>query len=131
AAARTAEAAGDWDETLRIYAAGLEQFAAEDTIAVAEILRKIGLVHFHRGFFESALDYFQKSLTIADALGADVQVAAAKNCQAIAHQSLGQLDLAESLYHTAQELAHINGDETLVVMIDQNLGTIASIRGEA
>src|SRR5689334_6001361 len=91
--ARRAEAAGDWDEALRIYGDGLDQFSPAGGVPVADILRKIGLVHFHRGFFESSLEYFQKSLNIAHHASADVQVAAAQNCLAVAHQALGQLDL--------------------------------------
>jgi putative nucleotidyltransferase with HDIG domain len=45
-------------------------------------------------------------------------------------QALGELDHATQLYRTAQQMAESLGNARLAVMIEQNLGTIASIRGD-
>lgn len=129
-AARSAETSGQWDDALSLYEDALTHFRADGGAPAAELLRKIGLVHYYRGHFEIALDHFARSQDIASEAGLPGLVAAAGNCLALVHQSLGQLDIAESLYLTAQEIAVQTGDTQLAVMIDQNLGTIASIRGE-
>lgn len=130
-AARAAEASGQWDEALAIYESALAGHREQGGAPAAELLRKIGLVHYYRGSFDVALALFESSKRIADEAGASAHSAAAMNCLAIVHQSLGQLEYAESLYRAAQEQADQAGDERLAVMIDQNLGTIASIRGDS
>ncbi|MGQ0561325.1 MAG: tetratricopeptide repeat protein [Gemmatimonadota bacterium] len=130
-AARAAEASGDWDAALTIYEDALEQFREAGGEPVAELLRKIGLVHYYRGNFEISFALFERSRSVAEESGLTDQVAAAANCLAIVHQSLGQLDTAEALYEAAQKQALEAGNERLAVMIDQNLGTIANIRGDS
>lgn len=130
-AARAAESCGQWDDALSIYEKALDEFTSEGGEAVAELLRKIGLVHYYRGYFEMAMILFDRSMRAAEENGLTGHIAAASNCLAIVHQSLGQLDIAESLYAAAQQQALRAGNHHLVVMIDQNLGTIANIRGDS
>jgi putative nucleotidyltransferase with HDIG domain len=130
-AARAAEASGQWDDALSIYEKALEQHRANGGEAVAELLRKIGLVHYYRGNFEMSFALFERSKATAQNAELLGHVAAADNCLAIVHQSLGQLDTAETLYEEAQRYALAAGNESLAVMIDQNLGTIANIRGDS
>ena len=130
-AARVAEASGRWDEALSTYESALEHFRAAGGEPVAELLRKIGLVHYYRGNFELSFALFERSKATAHSAGLIGLVAAANNCLAIVHQSLGQLDTAESLYEEAQQQAVMAGNDGLAVMIDQNLGTIANIRGDS
>ncbi|HUP89027.1 MAG TPA: tetratricopeptide repeat protein [Longimicrobiales bacterium] len=129
--ARAAEAAGHWDRALETYEQALEQFRAAGGEPVAELLRKIGLVHYYRGNFEQSLTLFERSREIALNASATGHIAAAVNCLAIVRQALGQLDIAQSLYEEAHSQAVQIGDDRLAVMIDQNLGTIASIRGDS
>ena len=130
-AARAAEAGGQWDDALSMYESALESFRAAGGEPVAELLRKIGLVHYYRGNFELSFAMFERSKTVAQDGGLLSHVAAASNCLAIVHQSLGQLDVAEIIYEDAQRQAVECGNEALAVMIDQNLGTIANIRGDS
>ena len=130
-AARAAETSGQWDDALSMYEAALERFRVDGGEPVAELLRKIGLVHYYRGSFEMAFALFERSKTTATACGSVSHIAAANNCLAIVHQSLGQLDIAEILYEEAQRQALDAGNDSLAVMIDQNLGTIANIRGDS
>lgn len=114
-----------------MYEAALEQFRAGGGEPVAELLRKIGLVHYYRGNFEQAFASFERSKTVAQASGLASQIAAANNCLGIVHQSLGQIEVAEILYEEALQQANECGNEALAVMVDQNLGTIANIRGDS
>src|SRR5205807_2745730 len=54
----------------------------------------------------------------------------ALNVVAIVHQTGGDLDLAESMYMEARITAQSIRDAEALAMIDQNLGTVASIRGD-
>src|SRR5687768_529368 len=126
--ARAAEELGRWDAALETYHQALAQWQAG--APGAELLRKIGLVHYYRGDFDVAQNLFQSSRRVATESDAGLQIASATNCLAIVKQAQGQLDMAEELYATAQKLADELGAVRLSVMIDQNLGTIASIRGD-
>jgi putative nucleotidyltransferase with HDIG domain len=130
-AARAAETSGNWDDALAMYESALEHFRAEGGEPVAELLRKIGLVHYYRGNFEVAFAIFERSKTVAQDSGLGGLVAAANNCLAIVHQSLGQIELAEHRYEEALHQALEACNDRLAVMIDQNLGTIANIRGDS
>jgi putative nucleotidyltransferase with HDIG domain len=130
-AARAAETSGNWDDALAMYESALEQFRAQGGEPVAELLRKIGLVHYYRGNFELAFAIFERSKSVAEESGLTGHVAGANNCLAIVHQSLGQIELAEHLYEVALHQALEAGNDRLAVMIDQNLGTIANIRGDS
>src|SRR5688500_712286 len=130
-AARAAETSGNWDDALAMYESALENFRAQGGEPVAELLRKIGLVHYYRGNFELAFAIFERSKTVAEENGLIGHVAGANNCLAIVHQSLGQIELAEHLYEVALHQALEVGNDRLAVMIDQNLGTIANIRGDS
>ncbi|HEY0306039.1 MAG TPA: tetratricopeptide repeat protein [Longimicrobiales bacterium] len=128
--ARAAEEGGDWDDALSMYETALAECRALGGAPVAELLRKIGLVHYYRGDFDKAGTLFRQSKEVAADTGLTDQLAAVQNCLGIVHQALGQLDLAEELYLEAQQLAEKAGNRHLAVMIDQNLGTISSIRGD-
>jgi putative nucleotidyltransferase with HDIG domain len=128
--ARDAEVAGNWDEALSTYQTALAECRLLGGAPVSELLRKIGLVHYYRGDFEAAGSLFRQSKDVAVAADLTDQLAAAQNCLGILHQALGQLELAESLYLEARQLAERVGNAHLAVMVEQNLGTVASIRGD-
>jgi putative nucleotidyltransferase with HDIG domain len=128
--ARAAEVGGDWDAALSLYETALAERRTLGGAPVAELLRKIGLVHYYRGDFDKAGTLFRQSKDVAAEEGLSEHLASAQNCLGIVHQALGQLELAETFYLEAQALAMKAGNKRLMVMIDQNLGTVASIRGD-
>lgn len=128
--AKIAEASGDLDEALRLYETTLAEFLTEGGEPVAELQRKIGLVYLWRGNSAEAQKRFVISREVAIAHGLQKQLAAATNALAAVYQSNGQLETAESLYHEAFEIAERIDDAALAVNVEQNLGTIANIRGD-
>jgi putative nucleotidyltransferase with HDIG domain len=58
-------------------------------------------------------------------------VAHAVSCQALVHHVRGDLDTASRKYEWALKRAQLTGDTELMAIIGQNLGAIASIRGDA
>lgn len=128
AAARSAEEAGSWETALELYHEGL-QLWEPGTPQAAELLRKVGLIHYYRGDHEIALNLFESSRRVAEQVGFSGLTAQALNCLGIVRQALGQLDLAEDLYLHAYVLARGLDDSGLMLMIDQNLAIVACIRG--
>ena len=131
-AANAARSDGAWEKALVQYETSLARVPKEgDARAAAEILRAIGNVHYARGDLEQARDVFTVSLAIAEASALPEQTVPALNCLAVVEQFCGEIGEAEKLYTRARELADGLGDERRAAMIEQNLGTLANVRGDA
>jgi putative nucleotidyltransferase with HDIG domain len=94
------------------------------------ILRRIGRSYLDDGDFAAGLDCLEAALAIAEAIGDAGAIAHTTNVMAISYWQRGQLEDAERLYGEAGRMAVAAGDERLSAMIDQNLGVIASMRGD-
>ena len=131
AGARAAERAGDWDAALTHYESAFASLTVGGTAAdAADLFRWIGTVHRVRGDGERAEEAYEASLAIAECARLPFQIASALNCLGILVQFQGKPDLAEAHYTEARRYAVDAGDDRIVAMIDQNLGTLASIRGD-
>ena len=128
AEARTAERSGHWMEARSHYQRLLDG-AHTDAKEKCAVLRWIGRTHVEEGRPEEALPIFERALMAAEAVADVGGEAHALNWIAIAEQSMGNLDRSEELYARARVRAVRAGDDLLVAMIDQNLGTVANIRG--
>ncbi len=129
--ARAAEHAGDWDVALERYAQALDQARAEGSPApMADVLRWIGQIHFRRGEYDSAQDWFRQSRAVAEAGRLIPQSASALNCLALVEQFQGRPARAEELYGQAALLAEAAGNRKLRALIEQNLGILANVRGD-
>ncbi|HEX6588337.1 MAG TPA: HD domain-containing phosphohydrolase [Longimicrobiales bacterium] len=130
--AHSAEQAGEWTQALERYAKAFSLVTSEgDAAMAAEILRCTGVVHWQRGDGELAEECFDGSIEIA--LRADLPLlrARALNCLAIVEQFRGRIDRARELYGEARAIAGELQDDRTLAMVDQNLGTLANIQGEA
>jgi len=125
----SAEEAGDWEAALEIYHEGLHIWDP-GTPQAAELLRRVGLIHYYRGDYEVALNLFESSRRVALQVNFRGLEAQALNCLGIVRQALGEIDVAEQHYQHAQLLASDLEDHGLAVMLDQNLAILACIRGE-
>ena len=126
-----AERIGDWNSALDQYeSALLNANATGDFPRAADLLRAIGRLHFERGEYERALDLFQQSLTQAETSGSAAQKGAAFNCLAVVEQFIGNIAGAEQHYRAAAEIAEQAGDRKLAGLVQQNLGALATVRGE-
>ena len=126
-----AERIGEWDAALREYESALVAANARaDFPRVADLLRSIGRLYFERGDYDRAAEIFNKSLAQAEACGTATQRGAALNCLGVVEQFQGRIDAAEAHYTAASQLAVQFGDRKLGALVEQNLGTLATIRGE-
>lgn len=129
--AKQSERHGHWSDARAHYAALLnDPHLKEPNFAGrAMLLRWIGRTHLEEGRPEEALVTYKQALATATRGDDLAGIAHATNCLAIAEQQMGNLDRSEDLYVEARGAATELGDDALVAMIDQNLGTIANIRG--
>ena len=101
-----------------------------DPATASMIMRRMARCYIEEADFEAALDCLMAARETALAHSDTVGVTHATNLQAIAAQQRGDLDAAQRLYHDARIQAIAAGAWALVAMIDQNLGTVANIRGD-
>jgi len=137
------ELAGHIGEALKVERAGRRSAAREmyekalyrldrkeHAATAAALLRWTGRTYADDADTEAAFDCYAASLAISMANGDRPGVASVINLMAIAQQQRGELDEAARLYKRAVKYATLADEPQLVVMIEQNLGTIATIRGD-
>jgi putative nucleotidyltransferase with HDIG domain len=129
--AEAAESAGRRALARQRYESALYLLRGPDQAATAStILRRIGRSYLDDGDASAGLDCLEAALAIAEATEDAGGVAHTTNVMAISHCQRGSLEDAERLWLEASALAQIARDERLGAMIDQNLGVIASMRGD-
>ena len=94
------------------------------------ILRRIGRTYLDDGDFAAGMDCLDGALAVADANENAAEIAHTINVMAISYWQRGSLEEAIRLYDDAARMARVAGDERLLAMIDQNLGVVASMRGD-
>ena len=94
------------------------------------ILRRIARCFVEEANVEAAQDCLDVAEAVARANGDAVGVAHSTNLRAITAQQLGDLTGAQQLYLAARRQARAARADALVAMLDQNLGTVANIKGD-
>jgi len=96
----------------------------------ASVMRWIGRTYIDDANMEAAVDCLTAALAVSEAIGDAAGAAHAVNAMAGAHLQSGMPDEAERLYQGALQHARAAGEDRLCAMIEQNLGILASIRGD-
>lgn len=128
--AQKSERAGQRDFARRRYETALYVLRGGDGAVAGAIIRRVARTYFDDGQFDAALDCLVAAIAIGEAIGDTSGIAHAMNLTAIATGHRGDIDEAERLYARALEFATQANDERLKAMISQNLGSIASTRGD-
>jgi putative nucleotidyltransferase with HDIG domain len=126
--AKLAEREGRWSEAALGYERLVRDPLADDQTRLSA-LRWLGRVYLEQGNRGAAIDVLEAAVAAATQAGSASAVAQALNVVAIVHQTGGDLDRAELMYREARGTAESINDAAALAMIDQNLGTVASIRG--
>ena len=127
--AKLAEREGRWSEASTRYESLVRNPFADDRTRLSA-LRWLGRAYLEQGNRGAAIDVLEAAVAAATQAGSPSAIAQALNVVAIVHQTGGDLDRAESMYIEARITAQSIGDAEALAMIDQNLGTVASIRGD-
>jgi len=120
---------GRWTEALSSFAFAIDVARRDaDRRTLAEALRRFAVLHQQQGESEAARRYAGESHDLAAAEGdSDLTAEALNTLAGIAFES-GDLVAASTTYQAARETGSANAG--LLARIDQNLGNIASIRGD-
>ncbi|HEY8509645.1 MAG TPA: HD domain-containing phosphohydrolase [Steroidobacteraceae bacterium] len=125
------ERTGDWNLALKQYETALLQANERgDFPRAADLLRSIARLYFERGDYARALDLFRQSYEQAKQIGHPGHMGAALNGMAVVEQFIGDMAAADEHYLEAARLAELSGDRKLAGLVQQNLGTLATVRGE-
>jgi len=127
--AKLAEREGRWSDAAARYEGLVRNPFADDHDRLSA-LRWLGRAYLEQGNRGAAMDVLEAAVAAATQAGSATAIAQALNVIAIIHQTGGDLDLAESMYMEARITAQSIRDAEALAMIDQNLGTVASIRGD-
>jgi putative nucleotidyltransferase with HDIG domain len=128
AEAEAAERAGHRELARRQYERALRLL--RESSAASTILRRIARSFCDDGQLDVALDCLDAALGSAEAHGAMADIAHAQNVVANILLTRGDYAAAEPMYARALSLAVETGERQLEAMIAQNLGVIASMRGD-
>ena len=127
--AKLAEREGRWSDAAVSYESLVRDPLANEQTRLSA-LRWLGRVYLEQGNRGAAMDVLEAAVAAATQAGSPSKIAQALNVVAIVHQSSGDLDRAELIYREARGTAESIRDAEAMAMIDQNLGTVASIRGD-
>lgn len=127
--AKLAEREGRWGDASVRYESLVRNPFANDHTRLSS-LRWLGRAYLEQGNRGAAIDVLEAAVAAATQAGSQSAIAQALNVVAIVHQTGGDLDRAESMYTEARLTAESIRDAEALAMIDQNLGTVASIRGD-
>ena len=126
-----AELAGSPEEARRRFERALRSLApGDDPTLAASLFRWIAWTHANEGDAEAALDCLHAAEAAAAATGDERALASALNTRAGTLFNLGELDEAEAIFRRVRSLASHVRDRKLEAIADQNLGSVASIRGD-
>lgn len=127
--AKLAEREGRWSDASQRYERLVRNPRADHATRLSA-LRWLGRAYLELGNRGAAMDVLEAAVAAATQSSLPSAIAQALNVVAIVHQTGGDLDLAESMYTEARITAQSIGDAEALAMVDQNLGTVASIRGD-
>src|SRR5438105_9101642 len=127
--AKLAEREGRWSDAATRYEGLVRNPFAGDQDRLSA-LRWLGRVYLEQGNRGAAMDVLEAAVAAATQAGSASAIAQALNVIAIIHQTGGDLDLAEAMYMEARIKAQSIRDAEALAILDQNLGTVASVLGE-
>ncbi len=127
--ARDHERAGCMAEAMQCYQDAIAEAERTGEWPIqAEALRRLAVLHHHRGEREPSQQACERSHAIAVAHHDDALAAAALNTRATFALELGDLLVARALFH--QALAMCGTNDELQARIEQNLGILANVQGQ-
>ncbi|MEO7102239.1 MAG: HD domain-containing phosphohydrolase [Gemmatimonadaceae bacterium] len=127
--ARASERTGDWVAARRVYQRLLDDRSITAPTR-SSVLRWMGRTYAEEGNSDVAVSLLEQAVEAGATAGDPGAEAHALNGLAVIEQTLGNLDRSEELYTLARVRAVEANDEMLLAVLDQNLGTIANIRGD-
>jgi HD-GYP domain-containing protein (c-di-GMP phosphodiesterase class II) len=131
--AEGSESRGRWRVAREQYDQAVREWPrpARSGVPIARAFRRIARCHLEEGDSQGALDALRVARVVATQYDDSAGIAHAINLEGIIAKQTGDLGEAERLFRAARSLAWHARERVLVAMIDQNLGTVANIRGDS
>jgi putative nucleotidyltransferase with HDIG domain len=127
--ARAKERAGCMPEALANYEQAIVIAERADEPAIlAEALRRVAVVRYHRNETDVARELCRRSHDVALRIGDHLLAAEALNTLGVLHLQTGSLEDADRTFREALELGGLSRE--LRARVEQNLGILANIRGQ-
>ncbi|HEY4305366.1 MAG TPA: HD domain-containing phosphohydrolase [Gemmatimonadaceae bacterium] len=126
----SSERAGNRCAARELYERAIRSLDVTDSARAAMLLRWIARTYVQDSDLDAALDYALGAITVSEICHDEAGQGHATNLQGSIQWKLGKLDDAERLFLGAREKGLMAGEHGLAGMASQNLGTIASIRGD-
>jgi putative nucleotidyltransferase with HDIG domain len=102
----------------------------EEAASASAILRRVARTYLDDGDVLAGLDCLTAALAVAEACQNSSEIAYTVNLMANSYVQRGLLEEGARLYAEAGRMAREAADERLVAMVEQNLGVVASMRGD-
>ncbi|HKY60466.1 MAG TPA: adenylate/guanylate cyclase domain-containing protein, partial [Gemmatimonadota bacterium] len=129
--ARVAWYRGDLPESARLYEAGLRDLPEGEAGLAADLHNGLGVVHHYQGLPELAFDHISRALKLREGGGDRLGMAKCLlNMGSVFLDLQEDLDSAERYYRDAYEAAESIGDRQMRYSALNNLGRVATERGE-
>lgn len=124
------ERAGDWDSAIALCREAFRQSIVHgDVGTLTEAVLRTAFCYRHMGDMETAMDYFELSLEIAERNQDTNRLARTYNGLGTLYHMHGEFSTAEMLYRQARDAAQAEEDLRTLGNVDQNLGSLADIQG--
>lgn len=122
---------GDFDKALVLFKSALNTFEGtggkpED---IGDIFIEIGYIHWLKGEYEQALDYYQRSLSIMKDSDDQYGIATALNNIGNVHHKRGELDKALECHSSSLEKFERIGDKRGIALSLHNIGIVHLYNG--
>jgi putative nucleotidyltransferase with HDIG domain len=128
---QAAERAGNRVEARARYSLAVELLRTPgNEVRAATVLRWIARTYMVDANAAAALDSVRAALALSKSVGDIAGVGQATNVEGAVHWQRGNLDEAERLFLEARATALATADAKLAAITSQNLGVIATIRGD-
>lgn len=127
---QAAQREGRRPEARALFESALRRLPLGEAPRAATLLRWIARCHMDDAELDAATDVAEAARVISTLSGDGAGEAHAMNVLASLARDRGNMPGAELLYRQARERALAVGDPRLLAMVDQNLGVVASIRGD-
>ncbi len=120
---------GDLQRAMAAFQLGLSVAGEGAGSARARALNDIGLVHYDKGELQDSMEWFQKSLAVAEAIHDDSAAARAINNTGNVYKDEGEIALANECYQKDLVLGGKLHDDMVIFNAVGNLGILNTERG--
>ena len=120
---------GKFDVALEMYYDIISLIPKDDTIGLATLYLNIGSCYHNWGFTDSALHYYEESLTINESIDNNENIAKLLNNIAVVHKQKANYEMAIEYFQKSIKVKKILGDNKGIGRSQMNIGAVFGSMG--